>query len=157
MPIASKPRQKPRKQPSAALAPTIRYVEVLGLRPVDTLELVRLVGRGLLFAAFEQLQIALGLPAQQLADIVGIPTRTLHRRREEGRFEPNESDRLVRLSRVYGSAVELFEGDEPQARHWLSSKQLGLGGMSPLSMASTEIGAREVEALIGRLEHGVFS
>jgi uncharacterized protein (DUF2384 family) len=32
-----------------------------------------------------------------------------------------------------------------------------LGDVAPLEMAATETGAREVENLIGRLEHGVFS
>jgi uncharacterized protein (DUF2384 family) len=35
--------------------------------------------------------------------------------------------------------------------------QKGLGGKTPLEYADTEPGAREVEDLLGRLEHGVFS
>jgi putative toxin-antitoxin system antitoxin component (TIGR02293 family) len=41
--------------------------------------------------------------------------------------------------------------------HWLNSPNHGLGGRTPLQMAQTEAGSREVENLIGRLEHGVFS
>ena len=36
-------------------------------------------------------------------------------------------------------------------------KQKALGEKVPLELLVTELGAREVEALIGRLEHGVFS
>ena len=53
-------------------------------------------------------------------------------------------------------AVALFEGDIAAARKWLQMPQRGLGGETPLDFASTEVGAREVENLIGRLEHGVF-
>ncbi len=138
-------------------ASPLSYILLLGLKPAHPLELIRLVNRGLPFSAFERLQEALGLPAQEIADIVGIPARTLHRRKEQRRLQPDESDRLVRLARIYGMALDLFEGDQPEARHWLSSPQPGLGGASALALASTEVGAREVESLIARLEHGVFA
>jgi putative toxin-antitoxin system antitoxin component (TIGR02293 family) len=40
---------------------------------------------------------------------------------------------------------------------WLKSPQKALGGKTPLEYSDTEPGAREVEDLLGRLEHGVFS
>ena len=83
--------------------------------------------------------------------------RTLDRRKREGHLLPEESDRLLRVSRVFGKALELFEGDPKSAREWLSAPQTALGGAVPLDMARTDIGALEVEALAGRLEHGVFS
>ena len=70
--------------------------------------------------------------------------------------EPDESDRLLRASRVFGRALELFEGDPEAARRWLGLPQPALGGATPLAFARTEAGAREVEDLVGRLEHGVF-
>ena len=39
---------------------------------------------------------------------------------------------------------------------WLATPQPGLNAEKPLEFARSEIGAREVEDLIGRLEHGVF-
>ena len=62
-----------------------------------------------------------------------------------------------RAERVFGKAQKLFEGDARAAERWLSSPKAGLGGAVPSELAETEAGAREVEALIGRLEHGVFS
>jgi putative toxin-antitoxin system antitoxin component (TIGR02293 family) len=75
----------------------------------------------------------------------------------EGRLQPDESDRLVRAARIFAQAVGLFEGDEEAARRWLTSPQPALGGSTPWDYAATEIGAREVENLIGRLEHGIPS
>ena len=37
------------------------------------------------------------------------------------------------------------------------AKNRALGGATPLDFAKTEPGAREVENVLGRLEHGVFS
>ena len=42
-------------------------------------------------------------------------------------------------------------------RRWLTSPQVGLGGAIPLEYAETEVGAREVENLLGRIEYGVYS
>jgi putative toxin-antitoxin system antitoxin component (TIGR02293 family) len=64
---------------------------------------------------------------------------------------------LLRLSLVFEKAVNLFEGDTDAARAWLGRPNKALGGETPLSAVETEIGAREVEDLIGRLEHGVFA
>ena len=58
---------------------------------------------------------------------------------------------------VFGRALKLFEGDSRAAERWLSSPKRALGGAVSSELAETEAGAREVEALIGRLEHGVFS
>jgi putative toxin-antitoxin system antitoxin component (TIGR02293 family) len=59
--------------------------------------------------------------------------------------------------RLYRQAVELFEGDVAAAREWLNSPAKAFAGRTPLQAAETEVGAREVENLIRRLEYGVFS
>ena len=83
--------------------------------------------------------------------------RTLARRKSKGKLSPDESERLLRLSRVFELAVDLFEGDNAAALRWLTSPRKALEGNTPLAYARTEVGAREVENLIGRMEHGVFA
>jgi putative toxin-antitoxin system antitoxin component (TIGR02293 family) len=158
--MADSGKKRARRRSAAAPpvpAPSLKYAAVLGLKPADAVALVAYVQRGLSWAAFERLQHATDFTARQIADAVGIPGRTLHRRKVAGRLAVDESDKLVRLSRVYGRTLELFEGDQAEAKRWLSSPAPALGGAAPLSMAGTDVGAREVEALIGRLEHGVIS
>lgn len=133
------------------------YVILLGFEPMDSAGLVRRVEEGFSYAALERLKSNLGLSRDAVADLVQIRPRTLDRRKEKGRLEPGESDRLLRISRVFGQSIGLFEGDVEAAKRWLHSPQRALGGAVPLDMAKTEVGAREVEELIGRLEHGVFS
>lgn len=131
------------------------YAALLGLRVYEPLRLYAQVRRGLSYSAFEHLQRNAEMTARELAEMVDIPPRTLARRKESGRLEPDESDRLLRTARVFGRAVELFEGDIGGARHWLSSEQRALGGVVPFDLLRTDIGAREVEQVIGRLEHGI--
>jgi putative toxin-antitoxin system antitoxin component (TIGR02293 family) len=143
--------------PQAPYGVENNYLSLLGMRALDTLPLLRRVEDGFDFVALENLQRALGLPMESVADLANISPRTLSRRREQGRLMPDESDRLVRLSRLFSQTLDLFDGDADAARRWFTSGARALGGESPLAFARTETGAREVEHLIGRLEHGVFS
>ena len=133
------------------------YVLLLGLEPAENAELVARVEEGFPYRALERLRGNVGLSREAVADLVQIKPRTLDRRKEGGRLRSDESDRLLRAARVFGVTIALFEGDVYAARAWLSSSQKALDGAVPLEMARTEVGAREVENLVGRLEHGVFS
>jgi putative toxin-antitoxin system antitoxin component (TIGR02293 family) len=133
------------------------YVLLLGLDLLDVSKLVQSIDKGLPFRCYDRLARNVGLPADQLIELVDIPRRTLLRRKSEGRFSPNESDRLLRVARLFGKALELFDGDRDAAIDWLTARQLGLGGAIPFQLARSETGAREVESLLGRLEYGVFS
>jgi putative toxin-antitoxin system antitoxin component (TIGR02293 family) len=137
--------------------PVESYPTLLGLDPVEAPGLLRLVEDGLDFSALERFQRNAALTTAEITELLGIPSRTLARRRERGVLEVDESDRLLRFSRVLGAAIELFEGDGEAALRWLRAPQRALGGEMPFAMARTELGARHVEQLIGRLEHGVFS
>lgn len=131
------------------------YVALFGLRKYDPVHLVKQIQLGFSFAAFERFQRNTELPVRLLAQVVEIPERTLARRKESGRFEADESDRLVRTARVFARAIELFEGDAGRARDWLTSPVRALGGRTPLAFASTDVGAIEVEHVMGRLEQGI--
>jgi putative toxin-antitoxin system antitoxin component (TIGR02293 family) len=133
------------------------FVSLVGLRAEDPIGIFKAVQRGLSFAALETFQRRSGLSTADLADAIVITARTLARRKEQGRLEPEESDRLLRVARVFAKALDLFEGDAEPARAWLSVPQRALGGVPPLVLARTDLGAREVEALADRLEHGVLA
>lgn len=133
------------------------YVMLLGLSRFDFPGVLELIAKGLPYSSFERLQRNSGFSTEQLTDLLQIPKRTLARRKASGRFSPEESDRLVRAARVYAKTLGLFDGDAERATSWLSQAQRAFGGVTPLEMSRSEIGAQEVEHLIGRIEHGVFS
>lgn len=119
-------------------------------------ELIRQIQKGLRFTELETLQQTLGLPFEQLAAKLCISRSTLHRRKAAGRLSPDESDKVMRLSRLLEHATKVF-GDVEKARAWLKFPQRGLGGAIPLDYAQTEVGAREVDRLLGRIDYGVYS
>jgi len=131
------------------------YVELLGVRSYDMVSLHEQVAEGLPFDALETLRDALACSTARFAELVGIPMRTLARRKEANRLQPDESDRLFRLARLVGLALQLFEGRLAEVQTWLFTPLQALDGHAPLGFAKSDVGAREVEKVIGRLEHGV--
>jgi putative toxin-antitoxin system antitoxin component (TIGR02293 family) len=129
----------------------------LGLTAPTTAALIHQVEQGLPFEALESLGAASGLSVPVIATVIGLPERTLARRKKAGRLSTGESERLLRASTVFEKAVELFEGDVKPAVTWLTSPKKALANRLPLEYSRTELGAREVEDLMGRLENGVFS
>ena len=128
----------------------------LGLPSQRTDDLIDEVRKGLPFKTLESLSLESGLSVPELATFLEIPERTLARRKVAGRLGRDESERLLRLSRIFEKAVELFNGDVTEAVGWLRRPRKALADKTPLFYAATEVGAREVENLIGQLEHGVF-
>lgn len=149
--------QKFRKFLQSGMPGPHAYVVLLGLARFDFPGVVERIKKGLPWSAFERLQKNSGLPSEQLLDLLQIPRRTLARRKAGGRFTPEESDRMVRLARVYARALDFFEGDAIAATRWLTDAQYAFGGVTPIEMTRTDVGAQEVERLLGQLEHGVFS
>jgi putative toxin-antitoxin system antitoxin component (TIGR02293 family) len=129
----------------------------LGLTASGPAELIQQVERGFSFKTLQTFESRSGLALSRLAATIGIPERTLARRKVSRRLTPEESERLLRISAIFEDAVDLFEGDAAAALNWLTTPRKALGDRSPLAYARTETGAREVENLIGRLEHGIFS
>jgi putative toxin-antitoxin system antitoxin component (TIGR02293 family) len=96
-----------------------------------------------------------GFTNAELARLIQIPPRTYARRvADKGRLKIHEGERAARLMRVFDRAKRLFTTDE-NTREWFNLKLPALGWRTPLDFAQTEPGAREVEAVIERLEDAV--
>jgi len=138
-------------------SPVHESARILGIPPSDASTLIRRVRQGFPFATVERLQQAFALSADELTSLVQIPTRTMTRRKASGRLKADESDRVLRAVRLMHRATVLFNNDPAAAKTWMRTPQRGLGGAVPLELAGTEVGAREVEDALGRIEDGVFA
>ncbi|MEX2607337.1 MAG: antitoxin Xre/MbcA/ParS toxin-binding domain-containing protein [Kiritimatiellia bacterium] len=95
----------------------------------------------------------LGLNREALSRILDVSPSTLARRKV---LKSSASDRLFRVSALFQMALEVFE-DRVEARQWFTTPKRALGGKTPLEFSETEVGAREVEDLLGRIEYGVYA
>jgi putative toxin-antitoxin system antitoxin component (TIGR02293 family) len=119
-------------------------------------ELIHRIQKGLPFSELVAFQKRIELPLEQVAGKLSISRSTLQRRKNAGRLSSDESDKVLRFARLLEHATDVF-GDIDKARAWLKHPQYGLGGAVPLDYAETEIGAREVDNLLGRIDYSVYS
>lgn len=142
---------RPTPQPGGVFA---RMSELLGTPLASEADAVRLAMRGVPPRAYRRLAEKLKIPPVLVA-----PESTVRRRLSgNSRFSEAESERVIRLARVYAEAVELF-ADEAAALHWLNTAQTFIpdeSPISPLHLAARDSGARLVEAHIRRTAHGIF-
>ena len=121
----------------------------------DSSELVDAVRSGLPYASFVELRDALGLSTEEFVEILGIPRRTLSKRKSEGTFTPAESNAISRVARVYRSALAFFDEGARTSR-WLRTPLPALDGASPLQMLDTDPGADLVLDLLRQLAWGIY-
>jgi putative toxin-antitoxin system antitoxin component (TIGR02293 family) len=141
---------------------TEALVEVLGgkkvfkRRIVSVDQLRETVKAGLPYASLEALIGKFGLAREEAAAALHLPQRTIARRKKEQKLQADESDRLLRLARVSGQAAATLGSDE-KAVQWLRRPNRALGNRAPLNLIDTDIGTRQVEEVLGRIEHGNIS
>ncbi len=129
---------------------TITYEEVH-----DNHAMVQRVEEGLPVMDVVKFSKQAGFTNDELAKLINIPIRTYARRvADKARLKVHEGERAARLMRVFDRAKRLFVTDE-NTREWFNFELPALGWRTPLDFAQTEPGAREVEAVIERLEDGV--
>jgi putative toxin-antitoxin system antitoxin component (TIGR02293 family) len=114
------------------------------------------VRMGLPYSALEAVASGFEIGMSDLVAVLHVPARTLARRRRQKRLRADESDRLFRLGRIAALAEEVL-GSREKATRWLHQPNRALASAVPLRQLDTEVGARQVEDLLLRIAHGVYS
>ena len=142
---------------SLVIAEVLGGRKVLGRAIRNYCELAELIRQGLPSGSLAVLGEKLDLKNAALSKKLGIPQRTLTRRlSRHSRLTAAESDRTVRLARVYATAVEMI-GNTSKAAEWLRTPNRALSGEVPIDHLDTDLGTREVENILGRIAYGVYS
>lgn len=129
----------------------------LHARPRSAHDWHELIQRGLPVAAMDAFKQQAMLSDAELSQLIGVSEKTLSRARAgHGKLDPVASDRLYRVVRLVVLAAEVLESPQAALR-WLKRAQVGLGSATPLAMMTTDAGSAEVEKLLLRIEHGVYS
>jgi putative toxin-antitoxin system antitoxin component (TIGR02293 family) len=137
-----------------------RVAERLGGRYVlervveSDFDLVEAIERGLPTAAVESVIRDGTFSAGEIHELV-LPRRTLGHRKEKGQpLTAEESDRLTRAVRLATRAEEAI-GNAAKAARWLRKPNRALLGKRPLDLLESDVGARMVEQVLGRIEYGL--
>jgi len=110
--------------------------------------------------------LGLGFERSEVHSVV-LPARTLqHRRSRKELLTLEESDRVIRLLRVLRATQDVY-GSREEALEWLRRPNPRLdpslrnvlfahGGRVPMTMLTTEVGARAVEELLMQISDGMY-
>lgn len=129
---------------------------VLGAHLRTTADLQTAIREGFPQTVVEEVMHSASISLKELAETLDLSQRSLQRRRREGRLARFESDRLYRLARIVALAKQ-YIGDAEAATRWLKRPNHALGGKPPLELINTELGARTVEDVLGRIAYGGVS
>ena len=119
-----------------------------------TPKLVKRIRAGLPAQTFVQVAERLNLSHQDLAAKLGLVTRTINRKRKlHESLSREESEKLMRVARIWNSARDLFTTDAAIAT-WLMTPAASLGGVAPMDLLDTDVGSADVEGFIKGLAYG---
>ena len=134
-------------------AAIFRAGAILKIDAQDSREVIAATRQGVAVAAVDEL-VKSGRASIAEIDRLVLPRKTLSHRRKSGALTPEQSDRLLRFARAIAGAEETF-GSPEKAAMWLRRPTAALGDQSPISLLDTGEGCREVERLLGRIDHGL--
>jgi putative toxin-antitoxin system antitoxin component (TIGR02293 family) len=109
---------------------------------------------GLPYQSLENVMATFGLARGEVEKVLLVPSRTLARRKARARMRAAESDRLMRLARVGARASQVL-GTYEKAARWLHRPNRALNNRLPLELLQTDLGTKQVEDILTRIEHGV--
>jgi putative toxin-antitoxin system antitoxin component (TIGR02293 family) len=136
------------------LAQRLGGTRTLKRRVQTEFDLLDAIGEGLPIPALETVIRRGMVSAAEIYDLV-IPRRTLAHRKDKGQpLSAEQSDRLTRVVRMAARAEEAI-GDAEGAARWLRKPNRALEGKRPLDLLESDLGARMVERVLGRIEHGL--
>jgi putative toxin-antitoxin system antitoxin component (TIGR02293 family) len=153
----SKPRKKSAQSSSRRLKGLGRGA-ASGLSSYDSKPIAQQINRvreGLPIYDLNAVASTLHISREQLANILGVTTRTLQRKAEaDDRLSPLASDRLARVQRILELATEVL-GDQEKAARWMTTASRPLEGELPLHLLDTDIGTQRVEQELYQIKYGI--
>lgn len=138
------------------IARTLGGERVLKRKALTVEQLREQLRKGLPYTALETVASDFDITQEDIVFLLHLPARTLARRKKEKRLRADESDRLFRVGRIAALAEEVL-GSRARAAKWLHRPNTAIGNAVPLHHLDTDLGARQVEDLLLRIAHGVYS
>ncbi len=116
---------------------------------------ISIIKRGIRRSLFSKMARQIGLPQKNLAQTLKLNERTLRNRSAHQRLTEIESEKSLRVARVYSKAMKVFGSDE-RARSWIVSPIKSLGNQRPIHFLETDVGTQEVLNVLNAIEWGVY-
>ncbi len=103
----------------------------------------------------DEVAALIGLTDKEMAYVLGMTPRNLHRISAEQRFGTEASERLLLLKNLLLHALDTFEGKPNVVLNWLRTPIRELDNQTPLQLMDTVTGFGLVDDVLGRLDYGL--
>lgn len=139
-----------------------RALEFLGIRSIKSTEpaedavWISLIRKGLQKSALEELMAITGFSNTEMASLVRTTDRTLRRYSSSDVLQPELSERVVEIARLYSRGEEVM-GSLEAFRQWMDTPVMAFGQKKPKEYLDTSIGIDLIAEELGRIEQGIFS
>jgi putative toxin-antitoxin system antitoxin component (TIGR02293 family) len=103
----------------------------------------------------DQVAELVGLTDKEMAPILNMSERNMHRLKDEDRLARDSSERLLLLTNLLRHALDVFDGDAETVASWLRTPIRELAQQAPIQLLDTTTGFGLVDDVLGRIEHGI--
>lgn len=138
-------------------------IGLLGISEPDSLldahtdfDLVSLIRKGFNKGALDAMMAHMDITATDMARIMHTSDRTMRRYTKDTVLNPEQSERLLELARLFAHGLDAF-GSRDRLRRWMNGPVQSLGGQKPIDLLDTSVGIGLVNDVIGRIEYGIVS
>lgn len=123
----------------------------------DSFEVIQQVRSGVQRGKADEVARKIALTDKEMAPILNLSERTLHRLRPDALLDNNSSERLLLLEQLLSHGLDVFDGRADVLGRWLRIPLSELHQQSPLTLLDTTTGFRMVHNVLGRIEHGIYA
>jgi putative toxin-antitoxin system antitoxin component (TIGR02293 family) len=123
----------------------------------DSFEVIQQVRSGVQRGKADEVAAKIGLTDKEMAPILNLSERTLHRLRPDSLLDNNSSERLLLLEQLLGHGLDVFDGRADVLGRWLRIPLSELHQQAPLALLDTTTGFGMVHNVLGRIEHGIYA
>jgi len=139
---------------------SLALMGVASLPPFNTVEnvsdFITCIREGVPKKALDNLIEVTGINATEMAGIIRTSDRTLRRYLPKQKLNPEQSERVIELAKVYSRGEEVF-GTLDAFREWMNGSVRALGDKKPKEFLDTSMGIEMLMDELGRIEHGIFA
>ena len=119
-------------------------------------DFIDVIRQGIPKKAIDNLIDKTGIPVNEMAVIMRLSDRTLRRYKPETLLNPEQSERVIELARLYSRGEEVF-GNLANFKEWMNSTVMALGNIKPKELLDTSLGIDILMNELGKIEHGIFA
>ncbi|MCF0063765.1 MbcA/ParS/Xre antitoxin family protein [Dyadobacter chenwenxiniae] len=123
----------------------------------ESFAVIERVRAGILRGKADEVAGKIGLTDKEMAPILNMSERTLHRLRPDALLDTNSSERLLLLEQLLAHGLDVFDGRLDVLGRWLRTPLSELHQQTPLTILDTTTGFGMVHNVLGRIEHGIYA